>query len=104
MVGAARGRSVPAFGVTVNGALVILAIVFVFLLYTAWMNGLFLRCPHCRKIGSWRYDTLEHAIEQKDEDGIVQRSTRILVCRKCRKRVLDKWSDHEGRRFEKANP
>ena len=84
-------------------ALLIAAVVSALLLYTAWLNGVFLRCPHCRKIGSWRYDSSEPAVQDKDEDGIVQTRRRIRVCRKCGKRVLDKWSDHEGRTLEKAN-
>jgi hypothetical protein len=81
----------------------IVAVLFAFVLYTAWMNGLFLRCPYCGKIGSWRYDTAEPPVEEKDKDGVVQRSTQIRVFRKCGKRVLDNWSDHEGRTFEKAS-
>jgi hypothetical protein len=84
-------------------ALAIMATVFVIVLYTAWLNGVFRRCPHCRKIGSWRYDASEPAVEEKDEEGVVWRSTQIRVCRKCAKKVLDKWSDFEGRIFEKAD-
>jgi hypothetical protein len=83
-------------------AVVTVAAVFAVMLYTAWLNGAFLRCPHCRKIGSWRYDPVKDAAEQKDEDGVVESSSRICVCRKCGKKVLDKWSDHEGRSFEKG--
>jgi hypothetical protein len=79
------------------------ALVLTFILYSAWMNGVFLRCPHCGKIGSWRFNTAEPPVEKKDEDGVLQESTQIRICRKCAKRVLAKWSDHEGRTFEKAN-
>jgi uncharacterized protein (DUF983 family) len=71
-------------------------------LYTAWMNGVFARCPHCGKIGSWRYDSAGPAVEEKDKDGAVERARQVRVCRGCGKKVLDKWSDDEGRTFEKA--
>jgi hypothetical protein len=79
------------------------ALVLTFVLYTAWMNGLFLRCPYCGKIGFWRYDAAEPPVEEKDEDGVVQKSPQIRICRKCAERVLDKWSDHEGHTFEKTS-
>jgi hypothetical protein len=84
-------------------ALVIIASVLVVMLYTAWLNRLFLRCPHCRKIGSWRFDPAEPEVCSKDEDGVVQSSQQIQVCRKCGKKVLDIWSDHDGRTFEKMS-
>jgi len=84
-------------------ALIVIASISAVVLYTAWLNGAFLRCPHCRKIGSWRYDDAEPPIQVKDEDGIVQSSRQIRVCRKCGKRILDRWSDHEGRTLEKVS-
>ena len=83
--------------------LIILAVILVMALYTAWMNQLFLRCPHCGKIGSWRYDAAESAAEERDEDGVVRKITQIRICTKCKSKVLYKWSDYEGRTLEKAN-
>jgi endogenous inhibitor of DNA gyrase (YacG/DUF329 family) len=82
--------------------LVIAAVALASVLFTAWINGVFRRCPHCGKRGSWRYDSVAPALEEKDEDGVVSESTQLRTCRKCGKRVLDKWSDHEGRTFEKV--
>jgi len=45
-------------------------LVLVFVLYTAWMNGVFLRCPHCGKIGSWRYDAAEPCVEKRGKTGV----------------------------------
>jgi hypothetical protein len=83
--------------------LITIATILAVLLYTAWLNRLFLRCPHCRKIGAWRFDVVEPATVSKDEDGVVQSSRQIRVCRKCGKRVVDTWSDHGGRTLEKMN-
>jgi hypothetical protein len=82
--------------------LAIIAAGFLVALYTAWLNGFFRRCPHCRKIGAWRYDPAEPAVVDKDEDGIVQSSRQLRICRKCGNRIMDRWSDHGGRTFEKA--
>lgn len=71
-------------------------------LYTAWLNGAFLRCPHCRKIGAWRYDDVEPPLLDKDEDGGIRSSRQLRICRGCGKRVMDLWSDHAGRIFEKS--
>ena len=81
-------------------ALVTIATVLAVALYTAWLNRLFLRCPHCRKIGSWRFDTLEPAVVSKADDGAVQSSSQLRACRKCGKRVVDAWSDQGGRVLE----
>jgi hypothetical protein len=70
-------------------------------LYTAWSNGVFLRCPYCGKIGSWRYDDTGPVDEGKDPDGIVHSSTQVRICRKCRNKVVEKWTDSGGRTFEK---
>ena len=96
-----RARS-GSFGVYVNIALTVLAVVAAISFYTAWLNGIFLRCPHCRKIGSWRYDSTEPAVVEKNEDGSVVSRSQPRICRKCGKRVMDRWSDGGGRTFEKA--
>jgi len=83
-----------------NLVLIITTAVFVVLLYIAWLNGLFLRCPHCRKIGSWRFDAVEPPVEERDEEGTVRSRRQIRVCPRYRKRILDKWSDHDGRTLE----
>ena len=93
--------SLLPFWLVMKLALAIIAAVFALGLYSAWLNGLFLRCPYCRKIGSWRFDAAEPVVETKDEDGVVESSRQVRVCRKCGKRVLDTWSDHAGRSFEK---
>jgi len=72
-----------------------------YLLYTAFINGLFKRCPHCGKIGSWRYDKVGSSIEEKDEDGALMKSAQPLCCRSCHKLVLGVWSDFDGRAFLK---
>ena len=83
-------------------ALVIILFVSAVVLYTAWLNRVFSRCPHCRKIGSWRFDPAEPEVCNRDEDGdVVQSSRQVQVCRKCKNRVLDSWSDHDGRSFKK---
>jgi hypothetical protein len=84
--------------------LIILAVVLAMALFTTWLNGLFLRCPYCRKIGSWRFDPVEPATKEKDEDGVVQSSHQLRICRQCGNQVIDKWSDHGGRTLEKATP
>lgn len=71
-------------------------------LYVAWLNGVFRRCPYCRKIGSWRFDPVSPAVIEKDEDDAVQKTTQLRLCRKCGQRVLDTWSDHGGRTIEKV--
>jgi DNA-directed RNA polymerase subunit RPC12/RpoP len=70
-------------------------------LYVAWINGMFLRCPHCGKGGSWRFKATGPSKDRKDEDGVVQESSQVLICPKCEGRILSKWSDHGGRRFQK---
>jgi hypothetical protein len=80
------GKSGPpltkAFGVYVTIVLTSAAGIIAGAVYTAWLNGAFRRCPHCRKIGSWRYDSAEPAVVEKDEDGGVVGCSQIRVCRK----------------------
>jgi pyruvate-formate lyase-activating enzyme len=78
------------------------AVILVFGIYTAFTNGIFLRCPYCHKIGAWRFDTIESPIETIDEDGNTQSTQETRICRKCTGKVLDIWSDHEGRTIKKA--
>ena len=75
--------------------------VLAFLLYTAFINGVFKRCPHCGKVGSWRYDKIGSSLDEKDEADIVIKSEQHLRCRSCQKGVLEIWSDFEGRAFLK---
>ena len=82
-------------------ALVVIGLGFAVLLYTAWLNRLFLRCPQCRKIGSWRFDSVEPAVEQKDQDGALQSTRQVRACRKCGNKVVETWSDHDGRRLSR---
>jgi pyruvate-formate lyase-activating enzyme len=77
--------------------------VFAYLLLTAWLNGVFLRCPYCHKIGSWRFDAEGPAVEEKDEDGCTESRRQVRVCRKCKKTILDEWSDQNGRVFAKVD-
>lgn len=56
-----------------KAALTIAAEAFAFALYTAWINGVFSRCPYCGKRGSWRYDNQGNALREKDEEGVVRR-------------------------------
>jgi hypothetical protein len=70
--------------------------------YIGWLNGVFLRCPHCGKVGSWHFDNAERPVEVKDEDGVLVESRRKRICRSCHGAVVDIWSDDDGRRMQKA--
>ena len=72
-------------------------------LYTTILNGAFLRCPYCRKMGSWRFDPVEDAIEELDEDGNPVRSTQRQSCRSCGGTVDHIWSDFEGRELRSVD-
>lgn len=71
-------------------------------LYTAAINREFLRCPHCRKIGSWRFDNLGPASKEYDEDDGLQRVVQRRACRRCGGEVIHEWSDYSGRSIRKA--
>ncbi|MBT8137450.1 MAG: hypothetical protein KJO54_10595 [Gammaproteobacteria bacterium] len=76
--------------------------VIVVALYTAAVNREFLRCPHCRKIGSWRFDNSGPAAAEFDADGELVGSVQPQVCRRCGEQVLQEWTDHTGRTIRKA--
>ena len=78
-----------------------IAVVLAFMLYVAFLNGMLRRCPHCGKIGSWRYDKIGSPVEEKDEDDVTTKLTQQLRCRYCQKLVTEVWSDFEGRAFLK---
>ena len=91
------------FGGHMIPVLTAFAAILALLLYVAWLNRLLARCPHCGKIGSRRYDRPEPPVEHRDEDGFIVSHARVYVCRRCGKRCVDKWSDQNGRSFEKAD-
>ena len=69
----------------------------------AILNGVFLRCPYCRKTGTWRFDTAGNPDLEHDQDGKLMRSTQRKRCRQCGHHVDDVWSDHEGRELRRAD-
>ena len=71
-------------------------IVLTFVAYTLIINREFLRCPHCGKFGSWRFDDVAPSDDEYDDGSLIRSSTRQR-CRKCGGEVLHVWSDHEGR-------
>ncbi len=73
--------------------------VVVLVVYVMAINRSFLRCPHCRKIGSWRFDSLGESIDEYDDDKCLIRSTTRQTCRICGEVVIHIWSDHEGRQI-----
>jgi hypothetical protein len=75
----------------------ILAIVIGYAIYTMVINREFLRCPHCGKIGSWRFDSIGEPVDEYDDDGVLIRSTSKQRCRGCQGEVIHFWSDLEGR-------
>ncbi len=68
-----------------------------FLVYTMIINREFLRCPHCGKVGSWRFDNVEDPVDEVDQDGCLVRSIARQRCRQCGGEVIQVWSDFEGR-------
>ena len=76
---------------------VILVIVIGYAIYTMIINQQFLRCPHCGKLGSWRFDPINDSVDEYDDDGALTRSVTRQRCRKCDEEVVHIWSDFEGR-------
>jgi DNA-directed RNA polymerase subunit RPC12/RpoP len=74
-----------------------LAFIAAYAIYTMVINRDFLRCPHCGKIGAWRFDSIGESDDEHDEDGALVRSVTQQRCRKCGGEVVHVWSDHEGR-------
>ena len=74
----------------------------VYVLYTMMVNRSFLRCPHCGKIGAWRFDDLGEPRDECDEDGSIIRSEVQQICRRCGGQVVHIWSDYEGREIRKT--
>lgn len=77
--------------------LAIVLVVIAYVLYTMILNREFLRCPHCGKVGSWRFNNVEEPVEEYDEDECLVGSTVRQRCRKCGGQVFHVWSDFEGR-------
>lgn len=76
--------------------LAISIIVLTLVAYTLIINREFLRCPHCGKVGSWRFDAIAPPVDEYDDDHLIRSSTQ-QKCRKCGGEVLHIWSDYEGR-------
>ena len=72
-----------------------------FVIFVAIDHGVFLRCPYCKKIGSWRFDKLAAAVQEKDEYDYIVKSTQKLRCRVCKQEVIGVWSDSDGRSFKR---
>ena len=73
--------------------------VVVLVVYVMAINRSFLRCPHCSKIGSWRFDNLGESKDEYDDDECLIQSTTRQTCRKCGGEVVHIWSDNEGRQI-----
>jgi len=83
---------------------ILLVVIFViaYIAYTMIVNRAFLRCPHCGKIGSWRFDDIGNSDEEHDENGDLIRSSTRQKCRRCGGEVIHTWSDIEGRAIQPA--
>jgi DNA-directed RNA polymerase subunit RPC12/RpoP len=81
----------------------ILVITIGYAIYTMIINREFLRCPHCGKIGSWRFESIGDSDNEYDEDGASVRSTSKQRCKGCQGKVLQVWSDSEGREIRLAS-
>ena len=86
-----------SMGIAISWFAAILLAVLAIVAYTMLINRAFLRCPHCEKIGSWRFDDLDEPIEEFDDDECLIRSATRQKCRKCGGEVIHIWSDYEGR-------
>jgi len=80
--------------------LLVVNFVIAYFAYTMIVNRAFLRCPHCRKIGSWRFDDIDSSDEEHDENGDLVRSSTRQKCRGCGGEVISTWSDIEGRAIQ----
>ncbi|MCZ6854697.1 MAG: hypothetical protein O7G86_12330 [Gammaproteobacteria bacterium] len=49
--------------------------VVVFAVYVMAINLSFLRCPHCGKVGSWRFDDRGESKDEYDDGECLTRST-----------------------------
>ena len=70
-------------------------------LFNLFSNGVFLRCPYCGKIGSWRFKEIGEAESEYDDEDILVSSRSQKVCNKCGQKVADTWSDFNGRTISK---
>jgi len=82
---------------------VFLAFVVCYAIYTMIINREFLRCPHCGKIGSWRFESIGDSIDEYDEDGAIIRTTSKQRCKACQGEVVHVWSDFEGREIRRTS-
>ena len=71
--------------------------------YVAYLNKLFLRCPHCGMFGTWRLDNVGAPIEEFDGDENLVGLTQRRQCRKCGGEVDDVWSDFKGRELRRVD-
>lgn len=71
--------------------------------YIMLINGAFLRCPYCGKMGSWRFDDLGRPVDELDDDGDVIKSKQRQSCQKCGNEVIHSWSDYAGREIRKVD-
>ncbi len=85
----------------IRGLLLVVLILGAVVLYTAWLNRAFARCPHCQKIGSWRFDALSAPEQVYDEDGNLVQTTQKQRCRRCGGQVTHTWHDHGGREIRR---
>jgi len=63
---------------------------------------LLVRCPHCRRIGGWRFQKIGQAVEEKDDDGDMRVIREKVRCKSCGTMLDDVWSDFDRRRITEA--